>query len=125
MTTKPTTIMLLFTVCLAFFFAFSCESNESERANELARYQGFWQNHNGLYYLDLSDKRPIAFVLEHKAATLSKRAYFKLLDDETLQLVDPLSDLHFNLKIFGKPSSSGDDRCMDIEDTVLCLASRE
>lgn len=96
----------------------SADAPEENRA----RLSAFWLGENPLYYLDLSGRSPIAFVLPKKAATLARDARVAI-EPEAIVLQNGKATLRLTLD--EAPPAKGVKRCMTVEHTKLCEAEKE
>lgn len=110
----------LVVACVGLLLA--CSQGGPAQDGDLERLRGFWENESGLYYLDLSGQDAASFVLPNVAATLSPLERASLTRQELL-LSDGRSQ--FVLKLDRLPPALGTRRCLEIDATRLCEATRE
>ena len=105
-----------------FFYMHNGERLSADAPEEnRARLSAFWQGENPLYYLDLSGRAPISFVLPKKAATLAPEARFAVLPDA---IVLKNGSAEQRLHLDEAPPAKGAKRCMQVERTLLCEAQK-
>ncbi len=111
--------IIIILVLILTLVLFSCSSTLSQ--DDIKTLESYWQNDTGLYYLDMSGKNPVSFVLPSASATLSVKA--NILISENILIFND-AGVKYALVMNDAPSGGSTDRCMIIDSTRLCEKER-
>lgn len=118
---KKKFLLTIFIVLILLAGFFCTEDKHLNNKQDIKQLSGLWINDNGLYYLNMPENEPISFVLPNTSATLSKNAVATLTAN-ALQFKDGKAS--FSIPINDMPPRFGKNKCLEADNTRLCLAKR-